>query len=249
MDTLFNHTSIRKFSSKDIEESVLEHIIEAAARGSNTGNMQIYSIVVTREQPLKTELCKRGHFGQASIENAPIVMTFCADLNRFTKWCELRNAEPGYDNFLSFYTATIDATIAAQNACIAAESQGLGICYFGTTNYCADEIIDILHLPQHVVPVTTIALGYPDEQPKKTERLPHRAIVHSETYTDFSNEDIEKIYAEKEAIPEYQGYVQDHNLENLAQVFTKIRYNTKNNKNFSTKLLETLKKQGFMNND
>ncbi|MFO7867707.1 MAG: nitroreductase family protein [Bacteroidales bacterium] len=249
MNTLFEHRSIRKFTSQEIPEAVFNTIIEGAARASNTGNMQIYSIVATTDQATKTELCKRGHFGQPSIEQAPLVLTFCADLNRFTKWCNVRNAEPGYDNFLSLYTATVDATIAAQNACIAAEDEGLGICYFGTTNYCADDIIDVLNLPSLVVPVTTIAIGYPDEKPSKTDRLPHRAILHKETYQDFSDSEINELYAEKEALPEYKGYVEEHNLDNLAQVFTKKRYTTENNITISKTLLETLKKQGFMNND
>ena len=75
---------------------------------------------------------------------APLVLTFCADFNRFNKWCRQRKADPGYDNFLSFMTAAIDALLAAQNCALAAEAHGLGICYLGTTTYNADKIIEIL---------------------------------------------------------------------------------------------------------
>ena len=95
------------------------------------------------------------------VKQAPVVLTFCADFNRFNKWCRLRKAEPGYDNFLSFITAAIDALLVAQNVCVAAEDAGLGICYLGTTTYMADKIIEILDLPEGVVPVTTVTLGIP----------------------------------------------------------------------------------------
>ena len=88
------------------------------------------------------------HFNQNMITEAPVVLTFCADFNRFNKWCRLRNAEPGYDNFLSFMTAAIDALLVAQTVCIAAESKGLGICYLGTTTYNAHKIIDSVNAPE-----------------------------------------------------------------------------------------------------
>ena len=69
------------------------------------------------------------------VTEAPVLLTFCADFNRFNKWCLLNNAVPGYDNFLSFMTAAIDALLVAQTVCIAAEARGLGICYLGTTTY------------------------------------------------------------------------------------------------------------------
>lgn len=249
MKQIFEHRSIRKFSHEPISELVLNRIIEGASRASNTGNMQLYSIIITQDTERKAELCSRGHFNQKMVQEAPVILTFCADLHRFSNWCSLRNADPGYDNFLSFYTATIDATIAAQNACVVAESEGLGICYLGTTNYCADAIIDILQLPKLVIPVTTIALGHPIEIPEITDRLPLRAIAHNETYHDFSNEDITALYSEKEMSETYKNFVRESNVNNLAEVFTKKRYTTAANKTFSKSLLETIRTQEFMNND
>lgn len=248
MNTLFSHTSIRKFLPKEIDKEILEQILTAACRGSNTGNMQWYSIIVTKNQETKNLLCEKAHFNQQMVKNAPIVLTFCADLQRFTQWCEIHNAEPGYDNFLSLYTATIDACIAAQNACIAAEKLGLGICYLGTTNYTAESIISILKLPKLVVPVTTVVLGYPDENPELTDRLPLDAVVHYETYSLFDSNQIQFYYNEKEQMELYKKFVADNNVKNLAQVFTKKRYTTQNNKLFSQSLLDVINKQGFMNN-
>jgi hypothetical protein len=159
----------------------------------------------------------------------------------------LRGAQPGYDNFLSFVTASIDALLVAQNVCIEAEEQGLGICYLGTTTYMAEKIIEVLDLPKGVVPITTITLGYPDESPGLTDRLPFEAVVHKEKYMDYSSDQIEKLYAEKESLEIYRNIVKENNTGNLAQVFTDIRYTKKDNVSFSKALLKVLEKQGFMN--
>jgi hypothetical protein len=180
------------------------------------------------------------------ITQAPLVLTFCADFNRFTKWCEQREANPGYNNFQSFMATAIDAIIAAQTFCIAAESAGLGICYLGTTTYNAQEIIDVLKLPKLVVPITTITVGYPANIPDQTDRLPLKAVVHYEQYTDFSAEEIDKIYTEKETSDFYKQFVLENNKETLAQVFTDIRYSKNNNEFFSEKFLKVLKNQRFI---
>lgn len=248
LDTIFNHRSIRKYKSDAIPENVMNDIYQAISMASNTGNMQIYSVIETTDEDLRTQLCEKAHFNQPMVKQAPVVLTFCADLNRFNKWCSQRKTKPGYDNFLSFYTASIDATIAAQNACIAAEAHGLGICYLGTTNYNADAIIEILDLPKDVVPVTTVVLGYPDESPELTERLPLKSIIHKEKYNDFSKEDIDTIYDERDNSEFTKALIEENGTETLAQVFTEKRYTETNNKVFSQKLLSAIEKQGFMNN-
>ncbi|MBQ4475079.1 MAG: nitroreductase family protein, partial [Bacteroidales bacterium] len=133
---IFDHVSVREYADKEIPESVLNKVLEAASRASNTGNMQIYSIIVNTDKEMIAKLAPT-HFCQPAITNAKAVLTFCADVNRFKIWCENRNAKAGFDNFLSFMTAATDAIIAAQNACLEAESNGLGICYLGTVIYNA----------------------------------------------------------------------------------------------------------------
>ena len=244
-DIIFNHKSIRKYKNDAIPKDILNNILKAGIRASNTGNMQVYSIIVTQDKEIKNQLLPL-HFGQEMVKQAPVVLTFCADFNRFNKWCEMRNANPGYDNFLSFYTATVDAVIAAQNVALVAEDEGLGICYLGTTNYTADKIIDVLGLPKGVVPVTTLVIGYPDENPEITERLPDDAVIHYEKYTDFTEEKINEIYAETENSDFTKGLIEENKTENLAQVFTQKRYTKENNETFSKILLDVIKKQGFL---
>lgn len=245
-DTILEHRSIRKYTRDPIPRVVLDYILEAGTRASTTGNMQVYSIIVTTEEGLKEDLSP-CHFNQPMIKEAPVVLTFCADFNRFNRWCTLSNATPGYDNFLSFMTAAIDALLVAQNVAVAAEDAGLGICYLGTTTYMAEKIIDVLDLPKGVVPITTLTLGYPDESPELTDRLPLEAVIHHEKYNDYSDEDIKKLYREKELIKSYQEFVKENKKESLAQVFTDIRYKKEDNILFSNALLNVLEKQGFMN--
>ena len=245
-DIILNHRSIRKYKADKIPEKTLQVILDAGIRASNTGNMQAYSIIVTQDEAMKNKLLPL-HFNQEAVKQAPLILTFCADLNRFSKWCKLRNAKPAYDNFLWFYTASIDAVITAQNCALAAEAEGLGICYMGTTNYTAEKIIEVLKLPEGVIPVTTLTIGYPDETPYLTDRLPDKAVVHYETYKDFSNDDINDIYNEFESSEFVKQLIEENQTENLAQVFTEKRYVKENNIAFSKSLLKVVKKQGFWN--
>lgn len=242
LDTITNHRSIRKYSDKEITGKVLDDILKAGTCASNTGNMQLYSIVVTRDADIKKALAP-SHFNQPMIESAPIVLTFCADVNRFDKWCKLRKANVGFNNLESLITAIVDTSLVAQTVCLAAEEMGMGICYLGTTTYNPDQIAKVLKLPKGVVPVTTVTLGYPAEEPCKTERLPLTAIVHNETYHDYNDNDIERAYEAMETDPKNNKYVTDNNKDNLAQVFAEVRYPKANNEHFSKVLLDFIKKQ------
>lgn len=246
-DSLFNRRTIRKYTSEDISEELLIQLLSAGCRASTTGNMQVYSIIITRDENKKRELSPL-HFNQKMVMQAPVLLTFCADFNRFNRWCELRKAVPCYDNFLSFMTAVIDALLVAQTVCIAAEARSLGLCYLGTTTYMAHKIIEVLKLPKGVIPVTTVTLGWPDEKPDQTDRLPLEAVVHREEYGNYSDDDIETFYLEKEKRPDSEQFTRENNKETLAQVFTDVRYKKEDNIYFSKMLLQVLQDQGFMNN-
>ena len=108
------------------------------------------------------------------------------------------------------------------------------------------QIISLLELPKLVFPVATITLGWPDENPELTDRLPLDAILHTETYHDYTPERIDDCYAAKEALPVNQHFVAINHKETLAQVFTDIRYTRKDNEALSETLLEALRQQGFL---
>jgi nitroreductase len=244
MNTLKSRRTIRRYRPEEIPEALLNDLLEAACRASTVGNMQTYSVVVTRDADRKAALAP-AHFNQPMVRTAPVVLTFCIDLRRFSRWCEWRKATPGYNNFQWFVTGSIDALLAAQTFCVAAEEAGLGICYLGTTTYNPQPIIDALELPELVFPITTITVGYPDETPEQPDRLPLEAIVHNERYHDYTPEAIDRLYADKEALPENRQFVRENNKETLAQVFTDIRYTKADSEFFSQALWEAMKKQGF----
>ncbi len=245
MELLNNHVSIRQFSEKQIDDELLNSLLYSGTRASTTGNMQLYSVVVTRDIHKRQQLAP-FHFNQPVAKTAPVLLTFIADFNRFSKWCEYNDGKPGYDNLLSFTTACIDALLVAQNVCIAAENNGLGICYLGTTTYNAKEIINALELPKLTFPITTIALGYPSETPELTDRIPLEGIIHKEVYKNYTESDIRQLYAFKEELASSQQFIKENNKETLAQVFTDVRYKKAENEFFSEKMLETLKEQGFI---
>lgn len=244
MEFIKNRRTIRQYKSEDIPASLLNDLLEESFRASTMGNMQLYSVVVTRDPAMKARLAA-AHFHQPMVTSAPVVLTFCADFNRFSKWCRARRAEPGYDNPLSFLNAATDALLVTQNFCTLAEAHGLGICFLGTTIYNPDQIVETLQLPELVMPVATITVGYPAENPEQVDRLPLEGIVHAETYQDYTPEAIDRIYAYKESLPENQQFVAENQKETLAQVFTEVRYKKADNEYMSEILKKTLKQQGF----
>lgn len=245
---LFKHRSIRKFRPDPIPEELLREILEAATRASTCGNMQLYSLVVTRDDELRRRLAP-CHFNQPMVTEAPCVVTVCADVHRFTQWCEQRDADPAYDNFAWFLNAATDALLAAQNLCVEAELHGLGICYLGTTLYTARQIVEVLELPVGVIPLTTIVTGYPAEAPELTDRLPLEAVVHYEKYTDYTAAEIDELWAEREESEFTRRLLEENGLPNLAQIFTRNRYRREDNLAISRSYFELLKEQGFFNND
>lgn len=244
MELLKKHRSIRSYKDLDIPMDILNEILECGIRASNTGNMQLYSVIVTKELENKNLLAP-FHFNQPMIKNAPVILTICFDINRFYKWCFINNAVTDFKNLLWLLNGTIDASILIQNICIAAENQGLGICYLGTTLYNASEISAILNLPDGVIPITALSLGYPDIIPEITDRLSLEAIIHIEKYGDYDENKIRKIYEEKEKLETSVRFVNENQKENLAQVYTEVRYSKADSNYFSKKLIALLKQQGF----
>ena len=202
---LFKHRSIRKFRSTPIPEDVLHEILEAASRASTCGNMQLYSLVVTRDAALRGRLAP-CHFNQPMVTQAPCVVTVCADVHRFSMWCRQRDADPAYDNFAWFLNAATDALLAAQNLCVEAELKGLGICYLGTTIYTAGEIADILELPKGVIPLTTVVVGYPDESPEREESELTKRLLEENDLPNLAQVFTQRRYVRKDNLAISNSY-------------------------------------------
>lgn len=245
MKNLLTRRSIRRYSDKPVAAELLDRLMKEASRTQTMGNLQLYSVVVTRSQHQK-ELLAPAHFNQPMVTQAPVVLTICADFNRTSVWARCRQADPGYDNYLSFINAATDALLFTQTLCCLMDEEGLGYCYLGTTVYQPQRIIDVLQLPHLVMPVATLTVGWPDEQPPLSDRLSPEAFVHEETYHDYDAAAIDRHYSYKENLPENRHFVEINGKQTLAQVFTDIRYTRADNEALSLGLLEALRHQGFL---
>jgi hypothetical protein len=192
---------------------------------------------------------------QSMVLDAPILLTCCADFHRMRHWLKINEAPDNFDNFMSFMIATIDAVLASQNVALAAESKGLGICYMGSTLANCDEIGRILQLPQNVIPVVGFSLGYPAENPAPRDRLPLNGLVHYETYQEYDDARLTDVYRERDvkgwerymSFPRLRQMIEESNVENLAQIYTKLKYTRESHKKYSDNVLNYLKAQDFWN--
>lgn len=243
-DYFSSRRSRRRFTDERISDELLDSIVARAMRAPTTGNMQLYSIIVSRRGESRKPL-EALHFNQPAATGADILLTVCADFNRFTRWARLSDADPGYDNFLSLISATTDAVILSQQIVTIAEMEGLGSCYLGTVSYNAAEIARLLKLPELTMPVACIALGYPADEGEESERLPVEAVLYREEYPEMSDDRILELYKAKDDYPQNRKFVEENGKKSLAQVFTDIRYPRGLNEDVSVKLLEYIRDYGF----
>lgn len=242
IETLLAHRSVRQFTDKAVEPQMLEEILECGLRASNTGNMQLYSIIATQQEPLRSDLCKL-HFGQCA--TAPLWLTICTDVERYHHYCRVNHCDEPYGNLLWFVSALVDASLCAQNICVAAEAKGLGFCYLGTVNYNTRQIAELLQCPKGVVPVIAIAMGHPAEEPRTSERLGQDAMVHSEVYHNPTDDDILRTHRVRDEHPFNQQMVKENGTRNYCEIFTTKRYPHDMNVAVSRDLLQFLRDSGM----
>ena len=230
---LNRHRSIRAFRPDAIDPALIYSVCaDAIAGGSSSGNLNSISIITTQDEARKERLYDL-HFQQEMVRQAPLVLTFCADWFRTRQWLASRGARDNFNNLLGYHVAAFDAMIVAQNVCLGFEARGFGICYMGTTLHSMGEIADFLELPETCVPVTSIVVGVPAEDPPKRDRLPLNAFIHHETYSAPNTTELDAIYRERDvkglerymSIPHLKALAEKHGIENLAQFYTsKVKY-------------------------
>jgi FMN reductase (NADPH) len=172
---------VRDYRPDPVPDELVEILVAAGQRSSTSSNLQTYSVVVVRDADRRArlaELCGR----QRQIVQAPVFLAWCADLSRLDRVCQQRGYEQDADYLESFLVAAVDAALAMQNAALAAESLGLGMCYIGAIRNQPRAVIDLLGLPQRVFPVSGMTVGWPAAEPFLRPRLPLEAILHRETY-------------------------------------------------------------------
>lgn len=193
IEQIYKHASIRKYRPDPIPRELVEEIVSAGQRASTSSNLQTYSAVAVENPTTRmrmAELCGN----QRHIEEAPIFIAWCADLSRLQRVCQMRGYSLVSDYVENFLIAAIDVALVMQNAALAAESLGLGMCYIGAIRNHPDEVIELLDLPKLVFPLVGMTLGWPRGDAKTRPRLPVEAILHWERYN---------VDTEKDALEEY----------------------------------------------
>ncbi len=250
---IHGHRSIRSYKPDPVEDSLLTEVLGAGVRASSSGNMQTFSIIVSRNEAMRERLYW-PHMEQEMVRQAPVVVTFCADFRRMRKWLRINDAPDNFDDFFAFLVAAVDAILVSQNVALAAEAKGLGICYMGSTLANADQIGEILELPAGVFPVVGFVLGWPDEDPEPRDRLPLEGLLHHETYRDHSDDEIRDIYRNRDkagwdrymSFPRLRELVEEAGVENLAQIYTVVKYTREGHARYTKNILDYLKRQGFL---
>jgi FMN reductase (NADPH) len=188
LDLIHKHSSVRHYKKDPLPATVIETIITAAQCSSTSSNLQAYSIVAVTDAGKRVRLSKLCG-NQAHIREAPVFLAWCADLARLERICQLRGYTQVTEYAENFLIAAMDVSIAAQNAALAAESLGLGICYIGSIRNNPAEVIELLGLPRLTFPITGMTLGWPDKQPNIKPRLPLQSVLHWETYDRETEDD------------------------------------------------------------
>jgi FMN reductase (NADPH) len=181
IEQIFRHYSVRRYKPDRVPTSLIEEIVAAGQRASTSSNLQTYSVVAVSDREKRIRLAKLCA-DQKWIRQAPIFLAWCADLNRLDRICQMRGYKQVTDYVENFLVAAVDAALAMQNAALAAESLGLGICYIGAIRNHSSQVIELLELPQLVFPVAGMTVGWPAAEPFIRPRLPLDAVLHWERY-------------------------------------------------------------------
>lgn len=183
---LQRHRSIRKFADEPISEEMVRDIIGAGLSAATSSNLQGTTVIRVRNPETRTAIAEVAG-GQTYIETAAAFFVWCADLHRSASACEMHGGTFSSGMTEHFLIATVDCALAGQNAVVAAESLGLGICYIGAIRNDPQVVADLLELPDHVYPVFGLCLGWPDQDPMVKPRLPLSVTLKEETYDDATD--------------------------------------------------------------
>lgn len=183
IDLLKNHRSIRKFKSDPVSDEQLHAIIEAAQAAATSNFIQAYSVINVINKDTRKQMAELAG-NQRWVEESPVFLVFCADLKRAQDACTFEDKDmvSGYTE--QFIITTVDVTLAAQNAMIAAESLGLGGVFIGGIRNNPEEVCQLLNIPEHVYPIFGMCLGYPAHAPEQKPRLPVDVVLMKDTYQE-----------------------------------------------------------------
>ncbi len=204
IETILNHRSVRSFKDKPLSQEQIKTIIASAQAASTSSFIQAYSIIGVTDREKKEKFAELSGNQSYAADNGHFFI-FCADLYRHEMIGRMEGKEviPSIESTEKFMVALIDAALAAQNAVIAAESMGLGICFIGGIRNNLPEVKKLLKTPERVIPLFGIAVGYPAKEDGKKPRLPINHIYHENEYEQSESKMISELEEYNEVIKQY----------------------------------------------
>lgn len=187
LELIHKHGSVRQYKPDPVSREMVETIVSAGQRASTSSNLQMFSVVALTDSEKRTQM-QQYCGGQKHISQAPIFLTWVADLSRLARISEARGYTLEIGQVENFLLAAVDVAIAAQNAAVAAESLGLGFCYIGAIRNKPREVIQLLNLPRLAFPLVGMTLGWPVKKPMIRPRLPLDTVLHWEQYNPKDEE-------------------------------------------------------------
>lgn len=187
IEQIYQHGSVRSYRDEPVPTEMVEAIIRAAQRSATSNNFQVYSVVASTEQAQRAALSEIAG-GQEHIKQAPVFLTWVADLSRLDRICQRRGYEQRAEFMEPFLVSVVDVAIAMQTATLAAESLGLGSCYIGAIRNDPSKVIELLNLPKLTFPISGMTVGWPQQPPMQRPRLPLDAVLHWGRYDTTGEE-------------------------------------------------------------
>ncbi|WCW86680.1 nitroreductase family protein [Pseudomonas aeruginosa] len=190
--TLLSHKSVRNFLADPLPSGAIETMVAASQSAATSSNLHQWSVVVVTDPEIKYQVWELSAGKEREynhyIKQAPAIMLWVADLSHSYEVVRDQGGDTDvYDYLDSFVTATIDATLAAQNSAIAAESMGLGYCFIGASRNRAKELAELIKLPKHSYVTFGLVVGFPDEEKPSliSPRPAQDAVLHYNYYDDM----------------------------------------------------------------
>lgn len=176
IELLRSHRSIRHFTDAPVSDEQRAEIIASAQAASTSSFLQCTSIIRITDPALREQLVPLTG-GQQHVAQAAEFWVFCADFNRHLQICP--QAQLGLAEQLLI--GVVDTAL------IAAESLGLGGVYIGGLRNSIEAVTELLALPQHVLPLFGLCLGWPADNPDIKPRMPAAMLVHENHYQPLDN--------------------------------------------------------------
>ncbi len=196
-ELMMKRRSVRTFEERSVPDGVLDELLDAAVSAPSGGNVQPISIVTVESVEGRRKL---GAIvgSQPWVRNAPLSMIFCLDFLRVGRWAKMFDVEFGGEKaLLWFLIGYADLMCAAQNVVILAEERGLGSVYVGTILSQIPRARKYFDIPEGVLPMMVLSIGYPKAVPKTIPKLPRDAMVHREKYRTQTDEEIRRAFEDK----------------------------------------------------